>query len=65
MILSTDLHVHPYLLMSSRGKKAAHGGARRGRARTSLTPRFSLKTRPVARQQEHAVTGMLGALFFF
>lgn len=27
---------------------------------TSMTPLFSLKTQPVARQQEHAVTGMLG-----
>lgn len=27
---------------------------------TSMTPLFSLKTQLVARQQEHAVTGMLG-----
>lgn len=28
MILSTDLHVHPYLLMSSRGKKEPLTGER-------------------------------------
>lgn len=31
---------------------------------TSMTPLSSLKTRPVARQQEHAVTGMLFFFFF-
>lgn len=31
---------------------------------THMTPRFSPKTESVARQQEHAVTGMLGFAFF-
>lgn len=34
-------------------------------AHTHTTPRFSPKTERVARQQEHAVTGMSGFAFFF